>query len=119
MANGAVQIGKLEERMNVVEEGVANFRSFQTDVREFITRSDERAKQRAQQEQLEKEQRDKLDKKRARIHFWWLGLLSGAILLLFGAFLQWAANHHVSSQNHQQQVSEERQPQDARVPILH
>jgi hypothetical protein len=41
--NVGVKIGKLETRMDRVEEGVANFRAFQVDARDFFTRSDERA----------------------------------------------------------------------------
>jgi hypothetical protein len=42
--NVGVKIGKLETRMDKVEEGVSNFRAFQVEARDFFTRSDERAK---------------------------------------------------------------------------
>ena len=37
------RLATLEEQMNRVEEGVANFRQFQTDARDFFSRADERA----------------------------------------------------------------------------
>ena len=79
--------------MNPVEEGVANFRDFQTDVRKFIIRADTRA-----------EEREELDKHRSRIHYWWLALLSAIIVYCFTALLGWVlsfeSRHHVSvSQN--------------------
>ena len=40
----AERFGRLEERMNVVEEGVSNFRNFQVDARDFFSRADERAR---------------------------------------------------------------------------
>lgn len=80
------RVARLEERMNKVEEGVANFRDFQTDVRKFITRSDTR-----------EEEREKLDRKRAKVHYWWLALLTGLIVSFFGWWLGWASNvHHIS-----------------------
>ena len=98
--NLVIQVAKLEERMESVEEGIQNFRAFHSDVREFITRSDERAKHRAEQEAVEKQERDSLDKRRSRIHFWWLGILSGIILLCFAAGLNYVTSfekrHHVS-----------------------
>ena len=87
--------------MQTVEEGIKNFRDFHSDVRDFISRSDERAIHRAKMEQEDKEEKAVVDKRRARIHFWWLGLLSGAILLLLGEFLSWTkdfeSRHHVST----------------------
>ena len=89
--------------MDRVEEGVANFREFQVDAREFFTRSDERARHRIRQEQEEKEEREKIDQRRSRIHFWWLGLLSAIIVVGFSALLAWAINFeskHKISQDH-------------------
>jgi hypothetical protein len=37
------RLGVLENRMNRVEEGIANFREFQKEGREFFNRADERA----------------------------------------------------------------------------
>lgn len=80
--------------MSVVEEGVANFRDFQTVVREFIVRADERAR-------IE----DELDKKRSRIHYRWLALLSALIVAGFSAILSWAISfesRHKSVVQHDQ-----------------
>jgi hypothetical protein len=41
------RLGRLEERMNRVEQGVSNFREFQADARDFFSRADERAKNEA------------------------------------------------------------------------
>lgn len=44
MAGVPERLGTLETRMNRVEEGVANFKSFQIDARDFFARADERAR---------------------------------------------------------------------------
>ena len=103
MANGypGERIAKLEERMERAEEFMGNSLAHQRKVEDFISRSDERAIHRAKMEQEDKEEKAVVDKRRARIHFWWLGLLSGAILLLLGEFLSWTkdfeSRHHVST----------------------
>ena len=112
------RMGRLEERMDKVEEGVANFRDFQVDARDFFTRSDERAKHRVEQEVEEKEERTEIDKKRSRIHFWWLGILSGLIVVGFSALLTWALSfedrHKVSQDHHATRNTGSLQlPQDA------
>ena len=43
MAEGVeAQLARLDERMNRVEEGVANFRAFQVDMRQFVTTFNQR-----------------------------------------------------------------------------
>src|SRR5215469_14145695 len=98
--NLVIQVAKLEERMETVEEGVANFKAFQKLMTDFVTRNEERAKHRTEREQEEKAERDKKDTTRARIHF---ALLGGVISLIVGLMLaavNWATNfekrHHVS-----------------------
>ena len=54
MAAMTERVGKLETRMERVEEGIANFRVFQGDARDFFSRADERAIS-------DKEHRDKRD----------------------------------------------------------
>ena len=44
MAEAPERLGKLEWRMDRVEEGVSNFRQFQVDARSFFDRADERAR---------------------------------------------------------------------------
>lgn len=102
--------------MDSVEEGVSNFRDFQSDARDFFTRSDERAKHRVEQEAEEKEDRDKIDKRRSRIHFWWLGILSGIIVAGFTVLLAWAVNfeskHKISQDHHDQSAVQSPQTSD-------
>lgn len=43
MAAMPERMGRLETRMDRVEEGISNFRAFQTDARDFFSRADERA----------------------------------------------------------------------------
>ena len=76
---------------------------FHGEARDFFSRSDERAKNRAKGEIVEKEEKERVDKKRSRIHFWWLALLSGLIVAGFTAILGWAINFeqtHKISQDH-------------------
>src|SRR6516164_990107 len=84
------RLAALEERMQTVEEGIKNFRDFHSDVRDFISRSDERAKMRAEEEK----RKDKWTKAI-------IALAIGIILALFGYVLQWTqtfeSKHHVSS----------------------
>lgn len=54
MAAMPERMGRLETRMDRVEEGISNFRAFQTDARDFFSRADERAI-------AEKEHRDRRD----------------------------------------------------------
>lgn len=103
------RLRELEVKMEQVQEGVANFRNFQVEARNFFSRADERAIA-----QVEK------DKKRARIHF---ALLSGLISLVIGLFL-WAISwttsfeqrHHVT-QDAPPGVSST-QPQDSQIPPM-
>jgi hypothetical protein len=106
------RLAKLEQRMNVVEQGVANFRAFHNEVREFITRADERAQMRIEED----EKKQRTDKKRARFHYWLLGILSAIIVAGFSALFTWliSGNHHVV-EKHESGVSYS-QPQDAGLP---
>lgn len=70
--------------MEVVKEGVANFRAFQLENRDFMGWF------RAQEET-----RTKTDKRRSRIHFWLLGLLGSLIVALF-IYLLNSHDHRVS-----------------------
>ena len=57
------RLGVLESRMDKVEEGVANFRTFQVDARDFFSRADERAKnEKAFHELRDKEIKTALEK---------------------------------------------------------
>lgn len=84
------RVARVETRLLTVEDGVKNFRAFHTEVRNFIVREDTRQDDRATQ-----------DKSRARIHYWWLALLSALIAGGFAAVLTWALNfedrHHIIS----------------------
>lgn len=64
-----LQIMDLKRRMRKVEEGVSNFRAFQSDNREFMAIFKER-----------EAQREKIDKRRATIHF----TLLSALLAMVG-----------------------------------
>lgn len=50
-----------DERLKVVEAGVANFRTFQKDVRDFISRYDER-------EETREEARKRAEARKGRLH---------------------------------------------------
>ena len=39
------KLARLDQRMSTVEEGVSNFRNFQTDMRDFVSRYDERQRE--------------------------------------------------------------------------
>ena len=67
----AVNLAELDMRLRPVENGVSNFRSFQTEVREFIT--DYRARD---------EERQKIERRRSRNIQLWLATLT----LLFTFF---------------------------------
>jgi hypothetical protein len=92
MAEASERLGRLEVRMDLVERGVANFRDFQEDARDFFSRQDEREKI-----------KDQLDKRRSRIHFALLGGLISLVVGLIIAAFTWAASfesrHKVVSQH--------------------
>ncbi len=81
--------GNMEHRMDKVEEGVANFREFQVEMRAFTVRADER-----------EEQRVRTERRRARIHFWLLSLVGAIVVSGMAAFFSWMVNfmetHHIS-----------------------
>lgn len=78
---------RLEMKMATALEGVSNFKEFQRDARDFFTRHEEREKAwRASEEAKQKAQTAK-DKRRASIHYWWLGLLSALIVAGFTVLL--------------------------------
>jgi hypothetical protein len=93
----------LEVRMELVERGVANFREFQTDARDFFSRSDEREKM-----------RDDTNKRRARVHFALLGglisLVVGLILLFAGWANDFEKRHKISEAPHTPVQSSENPP---------
>lgn len=81
------RLAALEARMIVVEAGVSNFRNFQSKVSKFV--DDHEARE---------DERDRTDKRRARIHFALLGMLltivSGCAIALFTWVLD---GHHTVS----------------------
>lgn len=113
------RLGRLEERMETVEEGVANFKLFQKDMREFTTefKANERNK-------------EKTDKRRAKVHYFLLTLLSGLIVALFTYMLMHYDGKHISlnieDQTQRKELSgdvdkrytADKQPQDAKIPPM-
>ena len=71
--------------MERVEEGVANFREFQRDAREFFTKAENEA-----------EHRKVVDTRRAKIHYLLLTLLIGMVLAMFTFILSKLPNIHIS-----------------------
>ncbi len=97
------RVTRLESEMKEVRLWMVDSKFFHSEARDFFSRSDERAKNRAKGEIAEKEEKERVDKKRSRIHFWWLALLSGLIVAGFSAILGWAINFeqtHKISQDH-------------------
>jgi hypothetical protein len=106
------RVGRLEVRMEKVEEGVSNFRDFQLEARDFQGWF-----------RREQEHRKETDKLRSRWHFWLLGILSGLIVAGFGVMLGWALNfekrHKVSSDDAPFAISSQQHPQDAGNPAAY
>lgn len=72
--------------MEPLKEGIANFRDFQLENREFMGWL-----------RAEQEHRAKLDKRRAKIHYALLTLLSGLIIALFSFLLTHYDSHRQTS----------------------
>jgi hypothetical protein len=89
MPDAAERFGRLEVRMERVEEGIANFREFQVDARKFFTRADKDA-----------EHRKEVDARRAKIHYLLLTLLIGMVLAMFTFILSKLPNIHISLNPH-------------------
>lgn len=73
----------LQGRMTLVEKGVSNFREFQQDARDFFTAHNAR-----------EEAKERIDKRRATIHYC---LLTGLIALIVGCavtLFTWVINGH-------------------------
>ena len=100
-------IAELEARMVTVEEGVSNFREFQEKAQSFFVA-----------DRVREQERDKVDRRRSKIHF---ALLGAALTLLTGILLilaqLWAGGHRIVS-NEQHAISEQPGQQDARNPQL-
>jgi hypothetical protein len=88
--------GEIERRLVILE----NIITGPTGLDRFVR--DEFAKQDGERLSTTKyrEERELLDKKRARIHFWWLGILSALIVGFLLWFMQWTvaffSTHHIS-----------------------
>lgn len=83
------RIVRLETKVEIALEGVGNFREFQVEARDFFTTA-----------KVERKVQEGKDKRRARIHYWWLALLSALIVsgfsILLAQFLQLKSDHHIS-----------------------
>ena len=115
------RVTRLESEMKEVKAWMVDSKTFHHEARDFFSRSDERAKSRAENEVQEKEEKDRLDKNRSRIHFWWLGLLSALIVAGFSVLLGWAISfedRHKISQDHQGH-SALSLPQDSNLPQVY
>ena len=106
MAENGERFGRLEVRMERVEEGVANFKSFQTDMRKFVTRFE-----------TNEENRQKTDSRRARIHYALLTLLIGIVIAMFTFILTKLPYIHIGFGPSVVQSSQKQPPQDAGVPM--
>jgi hypothetical protein len=101
LAAYGLKIMGLEGDMEIVKEGVSNFRTFQKDNLTFMGWFKAREEQRDKREEAEKKAHDLKDDRRSKIHFWWLGILSALIV----ASVIWSASwvhhffitHHISS----------------------
>jgi hypothetical protein len=95
------EVALMDNRLKLVESGVANFRDFQGVMRDFVT--DHKA---------DEEHKADMDRRRARIHF---TLLGGLITLIVGcaiALFTWVLDGHhavVSNDTHSQMF-------DAKIP---
>lgn len=99
------RVRELEVRMEQVEEGVANFRAFQLENRDYMGWS-----------RRKREEDEARDKRRSKIHFALLGaLLTLAIGIATALWQMWANGHKIvtiDSPQHSQNL----QPQDATIP---
>jgi hypothetical protein len=116
MAEIPERVGILETKMDRVEEGVANFRDFQKDAREFFTDSRSRAiaeKEFHDRRDKENAERQDLRDKKMAIRLTILGLVLGALAL-------WPIIKDVLgvkvSVNAPPSVSQQSAPQDTKLP---
>jgi hypothetical protein len=104
------RIVRLEGRVTAIEKVAVAFAAHQKRADEFFIREDERAKARGE-----------LDKKRSRIHYWWLSILSAIIISsvigLFNYLMNFEKRHTITK-DQQPAISSSVQPQDARIPNL-
>ena len=122
--NGAERITRLEERMGVVEEGVSNFRDFQTEARAFFTEF--RVKEQARKEALLAQQqevkdtlaaKDRIDSLRDKRIIRWLtfGGVLATIFLVLLAYVTWRESEK-KAENNPPEISQPavKSPQDAK-----
>ena len=77
----AERTGRLEERVDKLEEGVSNFRAFQVEAREFFTESKTRAKAEMEFHNLRDQQiKDALGSANLSIRRWMMGIAALACL---------------------------------------
>jgi hypothetical protein len=89
-----VEVARQDERLQIVEEGVSNFRAFQAEVRDFIVRSDDREEAR-ESARVAAQQRD--DKRKERLHTAVLAFLAtiaaGGTSWIGVALVGWVKTH--------------------------
>jgi hypothetical protein len=88
--------------MDQVEEGVANFRAFQLENRDFMGWS-----------RRKREEDELRDKRRSKIHFALLALLTGLIIAMFTVMLEHYSKGNISLFPHATNM----QPQNAHIPL--
>ena len=111
----AVNLAKHEQRILVTEKGVANFRDFTAEVREFITRADTRDEERERfQNKRDQEIKEALDRRDKRINSW-LAVASTLILALtlLVAWLTWRDSRRAAIDANPAVSSTQRVPQEA------
>jgi hypothetical protein len=121
-------MGRLEQRMDRVEEGVANFRDFQLTARDFFTRSTTLEKEREEQQQnRHRENQEKIQQVSNQIGrktLWWTAAgvsltLAGIVIAILGIWVMIRLskstnlNEFLRSQANLPVVSYSQPPQDA------
>ena len=103
----AGEVKAMSVNLEIALEGVSNFKQFQKNNIEFMGWF--RATQ---------EEKARLDSARAKLHYWWLGILSAIIVAsVLGAgawIINFMTTHHITESN--TPVSSSYQPTDARNP---
>lgn len=92
---------QLEARMNYMESFIPQINAHMRTTEAFMTTHAAEEKDRERREIEAREDKKSQDERRAKIHFWWLGILSALIVASIIGLATWMmnfmSNHHISS----------------------
>lgn len=97
----AEKVAALEERVTAQQAMLFQMTKQMGDFKTFFDQHEAKEDEREHREMQDREDKKTLDEKRAKIHYWWLSILSALIIASIIGLTSWMMNfmstHHISS----------------------